>query len=379
MLTFAHCSQQSVTESVKTQAMADVGDDAVTQLTFDPSEHPHVRYNPLKNEWILVSPHRMKRPWSGQVENKLVRDIPEHDSKNPLCPRVVRANGQVNPDYCGTYVFPNDFPALKETGPINGPSDDDDHHPLLRCKPASGICRVICYHSRLDVTLSLMSKTEIRAVIDKWVEQNLELSSKYAWVQIFENRGETMGCSNPHPHCQVWASDFLPNEIAVKDETQKKYFRQYGRPMLTDYLELELNKERVVLDSNFWLTVVPYWAVWPYETMVLPKRHVLRIHDLTDDEKDDLADVFKRLLAKYDNLFEASFPYCMGWHGKSARFTIHESEIHESIDARRSDRITSEREQRSLAVARCLLSTAAQVGDGPEVHGRLRDVGTGST
>jgi len=281
-------------------------------MEFDPTEHPHVRFNPLKDEWILVSPHRMKRPWSGQVEKASDENIPPHDPKNPLCPRAVRGNGEVNPDYYGTFVFDNDFPALKEDGPTTGTFA----HPLLQCKPAKGTCRVICFHPRSDITLPQMSLKEIESVINTWAGQNKELGAKYTWVQIFENRGAIMGCSNPHPHCQVWASDFLPNEPALKDRTQLNYYKEHKRPMLLDYVQLEIEKkERLVIENKFWVVVVPYWAVWPFETMLLPKRHVLRIEDISADEIEDLASILKKLLTKYDNLFEVSFPYCMGWHG----------------------------------------------------------------
>lgn len=300
-------------------------------MEFDPTENPHVRYNPLKDEWILVSPHRTKRPWSGQVEKPPEENIPAHDSNNPLCPRVVRSSGVKNPDYAGTFVFDNDFPALKENGPT---TSGDSGHVLLKCKPARGTCRVICFHPRSDITLPLMSIKEIRDVIDTWADQNVELGASYDWVQIFENRGAIMGCSNPHPHCQVWASDFLPNEPAIKDKTQLQYYETHGRPMLVDYVQLELEKkERLVIENASWIVVVPYWAVWPFETMLLPKRHILRIEDLSDQEREDLANILKKLLTKYDNLFEVSFPYCMGWHGAPAGKYLARNNCHWQLHA----------------------------------------------
>lgn len=281
-------------------------------MAFQPTEHQHVRFNPLRGDWILVSPHRMKRPWAGQVEKPVGEDIPAHDPKNPLCPGVVRPNGEVNPNYESTFVFTNDFPAMLEEVPAPQESND----PLFQSAPARGTCRVMCFHPKSNLTLPLMTCQEIKTVIDEWIKQVLDLGKKYTWVQIFENKGAVMGCSNPHPHCQIWASSFMPNEPKLKDTNQKDYFAKYGKPMLMDYVNKELEKkERLVVTNDDWVVVVPYWAVWPYETMVLPRRHVSRMTDLTETEKTSLADIIKRLTTKYDNLFECSFPYSMGWHG----------------------------------------------------------------
>ncbi|XP_017513449.2 galactose-1-phosphate uridylyltransferase isoform X6 [Manis javanica] len=238
---------------------------------FRASEHQHIRYNPLHDEWVLVSAHRMKRPWQGQVEPPLLKIVPRHDPHNPLCPGATRANGEVNPLYDGTFLFDNDFPALQPDAPNPGPSD----HPLFQAEAARGVCKVMCFHPWSDVTLPLMSVPEIRAVIDAWASVTEELGAQYPWVQIFENKGAMMGCSNPHPHCQ----------------------------------------ERLVLTSEHWLVLVPFWAVWPFQTLLLPRRHVRRLPELSPAERDDLASVMKKLLIKYDNLFETSFPYSMGWHG----------------------------------------------------------------
>ncbi|XP_050535572.1 probable galactose-1-phosphate uridylyltransferase [Daktulosphaira vitifoliae] len=281
-------------------------------MQFIASEHPHKRYNPLKGEWILVSPQRMKRPWDGQTETVYCDMGPEFDPTNPLCPGVVRSSGEQTPFYTSTYVFKNDFPAMLENTPEPPLSND----PLFRIEGVQGTCRVMCFHPKSNVTISLMNIDEIKCVIDCWVEQLKDLGKQYTWVQIFENKGTMMGCSNHHPHCQIWSCSFLPNEPHIKDINQKNYFVKYGRPMLMDYVERELKaKERIVYENSNWVVLVPFWAIWPYETMVLPKRWIKRMNEITDDEKTDLALSMKVLTTKYDNLFKTSFPYSMGWHG----------------------------------------------------------------
>ncbi|XP_048479988.1 probable galactose-1-phosphate uridylyltransferase isoform X4 [Plutella xylostella] len=277
---------------------------------FNPTEHQHIRYNPLKDSWILVSPHRCLRPWSGQTEPPAEEEPLQN---NPLKPGAVRGNGQKNPLYTSTFVFPNDFPALLE----RVPEPPQSEHPLFQAKQAKGTCRVMCFHPDSNITLPLMTVDEILAVVQEWTNQLAELGRRYTWVQIFENKGAIMGCSNPHPHCQVWASSFLPNEPRIKDRCQKEFYTKYKKALLVEYVEKELeSKERIVIENTDWVALVPYWAQWPYETMLLPKHgHPQRLTDLTDAQKRSLAEIMKQLNTKYDNLFKCSFPYSMGWHG----------------------------------------------------------------
>lgn len=279
---------------------------------FNPTDHPHRRYNALTGEYVLVSPHRNKRPWQGKQERPPQADKPVYDPACYLCPGNTRANGEVNPPYDSTFVFTNDFAALlPDVPPAPEPKND-----LLHLESVRGTCRVICFSPRHDLTLPEMEQTAIRQVIDLWADQVAELGQSYQWVQVFENKGEMMGASNPHPHGQIWAEDVLPNEIVKENDNQRAYFALNGSPLLVDYAALESsNGERVVVENDHWLVVVPFWAIWPFETLLLPKRPVMRLPDLEDHERDALADILKRHLIKYDNLFEVSFPYSMGWHG----------------------------------------------------------------
>ncbi|MBK9122528.1 MAG: UDP-glucose--hexose-1-phosphate uridylyltransferase [Chloroflexi bacterium] len=276
------------------------------------SEYPHRRFNPLTGDYILVSPHRTKRPWQGQVERPPAETRPRYDPACYLCPGNTRANQEVNPDYRETFVFTNDFAALLP----DAPADQHYTESLFEADIVSGTCRVLCFSPRHDLTLARMSTPAIRSVVDMWASQTADLGNQYQWVQVFENRGEAMGASNPHPHGQVWASDFLPNQARIEDERQRAYFAQHDTPLLLDYAQLEKDRpERVVAMNTEWIAVVPYWAVWPFETLVIPRRHARRMPDLDAAQRDGLADVMKALLVRYDNLFETSFPYSMGWHG----------------------------------------------------------------
>lgn len=279
---------------------------------FNPVDHPHRRYNPLTDQWVLVSPHRAKRPWQGQQEEVHEEQKPQHDPNCFLCAGNKRVTGETNPNYTGTFVFTNDFAALMSDTPPSSASDD----PLFQQQSARGTSRVICFSPDHSKTLPELSLSAIQGIIKTWIEQQKELGKTYPWVQIFENKGAVMGCSNPHPHGQIWANSFLPNEIAREDQNMRRYFEKYHRNMLVDYAQKELTqRERIVVETEYWLAVVPFWAVWPFETLLLPKTHVARLTELSEAQQADLAVALKKLTSRYDNLFHCSFPYSMGWHG----------------------------------------------------------------
>jgi UDPglucose--hexose-1-phosphate uridylyltransferase len=284
---------------------------------------PHKRFNPLLSEWILVSPHRMRRPWLGKVE-KVPAALPvTYDANCYLCPGNKRANGKQTPQYVETYTFDNDYPALlPEAEPLQ-----HEQNGLLVGQTERGICRVLCFSPRHDLTVPRMSLRGLRGVIDAWADQFAALA-QVPWIrhiQIFENRGELMGASNPHPHCQIWANASLPNLPARENESFRNYRVEKHSCLLCDYLQLELQRsERIVCQNEAFAVVVPFWAVWPFETLVLSKRHVGSFDQLSGDERDLLADILRRITIRYDNLFETAFPYSMGFHQRPTDAGPHE-------------------------------------------------------
>jgi UDPglucose--hexose-1-phosphate uridylyltransferase len=287
---------------------------------------PHLRWNPLRREWVLVSPQRNARPWQGQRERPTDPGVPTHDPDCYLCPGSHRAGGAVNPDYRSTFAFDNDFPALVR----DAPAGDLTHDDLLVARAERGICRVVCFSPRHDLTLSRMERRAIREVIDVWIDESRTIAADpgISYVQIFENRGAAMGASNPHPHCQIWATATIPNEPAREQESLRAYRDARGTCLLCDYLATERRRaDRIVLETDAFSVLVPFWAVWPFETIVVPRRHAASLDELSPAERDTLADVLKRLTTKYDNLFETPFPYSMGFHQRPCA-GAHEDEWH---------------------------------------------------
>ncbi len=289
---------------------------------LDWTQHPHRRFNPLTREWVLVSPHRTQRPWQGQVERAARPSSVAYDPNCYLCPGNTRAGGTRNAAYTRTFVFENDYAALKR----DTPDFRHDESGLLVAESEPGNCRVVCFSPRHDLTLARMEAADIRPVVDAWVGQFLELYAMphIGYVQIFENRGEMMGCSNPHPHGQIWATRSLPNEIEKEDRSQNEYRRDRGACLLCDYLALEEKAgERVVCRNEFFTAVLPFWAIWPFEILLMSRRHHSAMDEFAEPARDALASILKEITTRYDNLFECSFPYSMGFHQRPGHENWH--------------------------------------------------------
>jgi len=294
---------------------------------FDLTEHPHKRQNILTGEWVLVSPHRSKRPWLGKVEQVIAETRPEHDPKCYLCPSNVRITGEQNPDYQGPYAFTNDHSSLLN----DTPDGEVNIEQLLKATSQKGICRVICFSPKHNKSLPDLSKEELVSVIELWQQEFSDLA-KNEWikyVQIFENKGEIMGCSNPHPHGQIWSSNDIPVEIEKETKHQLAYYEKNGRSILSDYIKVEekLN-ERVVYQNDHFIVLVPFWAVWPYETIIISKRHVQDIAQFTNEENLGFADVLSVITKCYDALFDVSFPYSAGMHQRPVNDDSEHTEWH---------------------------------------------------
>ncbi len=274
-----------------------------------PPLQPHRRYNPLTDEWLLVSADRTNRPWLGRKESAQATGLATYDPSCYLCPGNVRANGETNLKYESTFVFTNDFAALRPDSPHVSMDDG-----LLKAETERGTCRVICFSPRHDLSMSRMTPSQARQVVDLWSDQSAELGEQYRWVQVFENRGAAMGASNPHPHGQIWAGDAIPREAEREDASQRRHYEANGKPLLLDYAAQESGGAREVDGDDDWLVVVPFWASWPFETLLIPRRPLARIPDLGELERSSLALRLTSLLGGYDALFSQPFPYSMGWH-----------------------------------------------------------------
>jgi UDPglucose--hexose-1-phosphate uridylyltransferase len=291
------------------------------------ADSPHRRLNPLTGEWVLVSPHRTQRPWQGQVDKPGNIQRLRYDPTCYLCPGNERAGGVRNPKYSSTFVFDNDYPALLPHAAGSALNEND----LLVAEPEAGICRVACFLPRHDLTLAGMTQQEIVAVIELWKEQFVDLASRdfINYVQIFENRGSMMGASNPHPHCQIWATSSIPNEPLKEKASMERYLEAHRKCLLCEYVRQEADSERLIFKNSSFIAVVPFWAIWPFEILLLAQRHTPDLTDLTPGETLDLAELLQNSTACYDQLFQTPFPYSMGFHQQPVDGKPHpESHLH---------------------------------------------------
>ena len=292
---------------------------------------PHRRYNPLLRQWILVSPQRTQRPWQGETSKPAPIASLVYDPNCYLCPTNARSGGVHNPDYKSVFAFDNDFPALLPDEP---PASEPNPSPLLIAEPERGLCRVLCFHPNHSLTLARMTVPEIATVVDAWAFETSALAQHpfINHVQIFENRGAMMGASNPHPHCQIWATEHIPDESLRELAAQQEYHDEHHSCLLCDYLATELAQPeaRIVVENDLFVALVPYWAVWPFETLVLPRRHLGSMTDLNPAERTALAAILKAVTTRYDNLFQVPFPYCLGFHQRPPRIS-NASVAHEAM------------------------------------------------
>lgn len=277
-------------------------------------ETPHKRFNPLSREWVLVSPQRTNRPWLGQVEDAPKNQSPRYDPTCSLCPTNTRATGEVNPDYNKTFVFDNDFPALL---PNTAEKPQQTNHPLFRAQPENGYCKVVCFSPHHDLSLPDLSEEEVVEILETWKRESEQLGSRedVSYVQVFENKGAIMGCSNPHPHSQIWATGSLPNEPAKELAAQSDYYTEHNQPLLLEYIQEELRQgERVITSNDHFAAVVPFWAIWPFEVMIVSTQPIARLAGCSPEAESSLARILLEMTRRYDRLFNTSFPYSMGFH-----------------------------------------------------------------
>lgn len=316
----------------------------MSEEEFDFTNHSHRRFNPLSNSYVLCSPHRAKRPWQGAREELKKNTLPSFDPKCYLCPGNIRATGDSNPKYESTLIFPNDYPAVKLDQPEyyrkQDESNDDNEElnkmedRLMIAQGVKGKCFVICFSPNHNLTIPIMNHEEIVTVVNTWQklyvdtkQQSISGKAPYKYIQIFENKGFAMGCSNPHPHGQAWCLDMIPTEVDHELTNMTNYFNENKTHLLGDYVKLEmLKKERIVLQNDSFIVVVPYWALWPFETLLISKKHLTSIEKFNESEKSDLATIMKKLTTKYDNLFNTSFPYSMGIHQSPFNCENHQHE-----------------------------------------------------